>query len=52
MPPKKNESGAEVETISEPTVSGWVSRGVLQELPPQGPRCGDVPLDDKHAHHP
>jgi hypothetical protein len=42
---------ARVETVSEPSTAGWVDRELLQELPPQGPRCGDVPLDDKHAHH-
>lgn len=41
---------ARVETVSEPTTTGWVDRAVLQELPPQGRRCGDVPPDDKHAH--
>ena len=42
---------AKVESIAEPTTTGWVSRSALQELPPQGPQCGDIPLDDKHAHH-
>lgn len=44
-------SRARVETIAEPAAGGWVPRALLQELPPQGPHCGDIPLDDKHAHH-
>lgn len=41
---------ARVESVADPDVRGWVLRSDLQELPPQGPRCGDVPLDDRHAH--
>ena len=43
-------SRARVETVAEPTGSGWVDRSVLQELPPQGSHCGDIPPDDRHAH--
>lgn len=39
-----------VETVTPPVVRGWAPREDLQELPPQGRRCGDVPPDDKHAH--
>ncbi len=28
---------AQVETVTEPTTTGWVARSVLQELPPAGP---------------
>jgi len=41
---------ARVETVAEPTSAGWVDRSLLQELPPQGRRCGDIPPDDRHAH--
>lgn len=45
---------ARVETVAEAGASavatGWVPRGALQELPPQGARCGDIPPDDRHAH--
>ncbi|GAB3773005.1 hypothetical protein FB382_002724 [Nocardioides ginsengisegetis] len=40
-----------VESVTPPVTSGWASRDDVQELPPQGPQCGDIPLDDKHAHH-
>lgn len=39
-----------VETLSPPVAKGWAPRADLQELPPQGASCGDIPLDDKHAH--
>ena len=39
-----------VETVAGRVTTGWVPRGALQELPPQGPRCGDIPPDDRHAH--
>jgi hypothetical protein len=29
---------------------GWVRRDVVQELPPQGKRCGEDPPGSKHAH--
>ena len=40
-----------VETVTPPVASGWAPRDDLQELPPQGAGCGDIPPDDKHAHH-
>lgn len=40
-----------VESVTPPQASGWAARSDLQELPPQGPRCGDVPVDDTaHSH--
>lgn len=39
-----------VETVSAPVVEGWAPREDLQELPPQGASCGDIPPDDRHAH--
>jgi hypothetical protein len=39
-----------VETVSPPVVNGWAPREDLQELPPQGASCGDIPPEDKHAH--
>lgn len=41
---------ARVETVADPATAGWVDRSVLQELPPQGRHCGDIPPDDRHAH--
>jgi len=41
---------ARVETVAEPTTTGWVDRSRLQELPPQGKDCGGIPPDDRHAH--
>ncbi len=38
-----------VDTVTEPRVTAWARRADLQELPPQGARCGDVPPDDRHA---
>lgn len=39
-----------VETVTPPLVQGWAPRADLQELPPQGGDCGDIPPDDRHAH--
>ena len=39
-----------VETVTPPVVHGWAPREDLQELPPQGGSCGDIPPDDRHAH--
>lgn len=39
-----------VETVTPPVVEGWASRADVQELPPQGPHCGDIPPEDRHAH--
>jgi hypothetical protein len=39
-----------VETVSPPVVKGWAPREDLQELPPQGGSCGDIPPEDRHAH--
>lgn len=39
-----------VETVTPPVVRAWGRRSDLQELPPQGTRCGDVPPGDRHAH--
>lgn len=39
-----------VETVAPPLVQGWAPRAELQELPPQGGDCGDIPADDRHAH--
>lgn len=38
-----------VETVTPPVVRAWASRADLQELPPQGKRCGAIPPDDRHA---
>lgn len=32
-----------VETVTPPSVRAWARRADLQELPPQGNRCGDIP---------
>lgn len=34
----------------DPGLRGWVHRGHLQELPPQGSDCGEDPPGDRHAH--
>lgn len=39
-----------VETVTPPVVRAWARRADLQELPPQGRHCGDVPPGDRHAH--
>jgi len=39
-----------VETVTPPVVRGWARRADLQELPPQGTGCGDIPPEDRHAH--
>ncbi|MGK2874939.1 MAG: hypothetical protein ACSLEW_04745 [Nocardioides sp.] len=39
-----------VETVTPPSARGWSPRADLQELPPQGNRCGDIPPEDRHAH--
>ena len=39
-----------VATEGDPAVRGWARREDLQELPPQGGDCGDIPPDDRHAH--
>lgn len=39
-----------VETATPPSVRAWARRADLQELPPQGDRCGDIPPGDRHAH--
>lgn len=39
-----------VETVTPPLAQGWAPRADLQELPPQGGDCGDIPPDDRHAH--
>ena len=39
-----------VETVTPPVVHGFAPRADVQELPPQGARCGDIPPDDAHAH--
>jgi len=39
-----------VETVTPPVVRAWGRRADLQELPPQGTRCGDVPPGDRHVH--
>lgn len=39
-----------VETVTPPVVRAWGRRSDLQELPPQGMRCGDVPAGDRSAH--
>jgi hypothetical protein len=36
---------------AEPEVRGWVARADVQELPPQGRRCGEDPPGSKHTHH-
>ena len=40
-----------VETLTPPVTAGWASRADVQELPPQGTGCGDIPPDDRHSHH-
>ncbi len=39
-----------VETVTPPVTKGWASRADVQELPPQGEHCGDIPPEDRHAH--
>lgn len=39
-----------VETVTPPATRAWAWRSDLQELPPQGERCGDIPPEDRHAH--
>lgn len=39
-----------VETVTPPVVRAWARRSDVQELPPQGARCGDVPPGDRSAH--
>lgn len=39
-----------VETVTPPVVRAWARRSELQELPPQGDRCGDIPPGDRHSH--
>lgn len=39
-----------VETVTPPVVRAWARRSDVQELPPQGVRCGDLPPGDRHAH--
>ena len=39
-----------VETVTPPVAQGWASRADVQELPPQGEHCGDIPPEDRHAH--
>lgn len=39
-----------VETVAPPRTRGWARRAHVQELPPQGSRCGDIPPEDRHAH--
>jgi hypothetical protein len=40
-----------VETLTPPQTAGWAPLADVQELPPQGTTCGDIPADDKHGHH-
>ncbi|MGZ4445785.1 MAG: hypothetical protein ACXVEC_03820 [Nocardioides sp.] len=40
-----------VESETPPVEKGWAPRADVQELAPQGAACGDIPPDDKHAHH-
>lgn len=40
-----------VETLTPPVARGWAPLADVQELPPQGTSCGDIPPDDKHSHH-
>lgn len=39
-----------VAAASDPGRRGWVPRGQLQELPPQGSDCGEDPPGSRHAH--
>lgn len=39
-----------VETVTPPQTLAWARRADLQELPPQGNSCGDIPPEDRHAH--
>ena len=39
-----------VESVVDPDTHGWVSRGLVQELPPQGPDCGADPEEAEHTH--
>jgi len=38
------------EPSAPPEVRGWAPRGDLQELPPQGRKCGAYPVGSKHHH--
>ena len=39
-----------VAASADPALRGWVARGDLQELPPQGTDCGEDPPGSRHAH--
>lgn len=39
-----------VSSAAEPGWRGWVAREDLQELPPQGPACGEDPPGSRHTH--
>ncbi len=39
-----------VDTVTPPVVRAWARRSDLQELPPQGARCSDIPPEDRHSH--
>lgn len=39
-----------VSSLADPGWRGWVAREDLQELPPQGPDCGEDPPGSRHTH--
>ncbi len=39
-----------VESVADPTTRGWVGRGSVQELPPQGGSCDGGPTGGGHTH--
>lgn len=39
-----------VAASADPGLRGWVPRGDLQELPPQGTDCGEDPPGSRHTH--
>ena len=43
-------SRVQVTGVADPTLRGWTTRDAVQELPPQGARCGEDPLGTGHHH--
>lgn len=43
--------GDRVLVEASPELRGWVARTDVQELPPQGRKCGEDPPGSKHAHN-
>ena len=43
-------SRVQVTGVADPTLRGWTTRDAVQELPPQGTRCGEDPPGTGHHH--